>query len=92
MQRVIGWVAGAALIQATLLLVLGWLLPGPTITSLPVGILAGILVAATLGLSWGSVYWIAARLSPALFPSSDFSSPASPRPRRSSERRCCTRA
>jgi putative membrane protein len=68
MRRVIGWVAGVALVQGTLLLLLDWLLPGLAVNSLQGAFVAGVLVTAALTLAWGGIYWLAARLHPALFP------------------------
>ena len=68
MRRFIRWFVGLAIVQALVLLLLAWLLPGFSLGEIQRAIPSALLISGLLALAWPFIYLIAGRFHPALFP------------------------
>jgi len=68
MRHLIKWLLAVAIVQAGLLLLLAWILPGFHIGSLPAAVVAALIFAVANVVVWPLIYDVAARFNALLFP------------------------
>ncbi|HVL22600.1 MAG TPA: phage holin family protein, partial [Thermomicrobiales bacterium] len=68
MMRFLRWALGVAIIEALLLWLLSWMLPGFVLSGFQAALVGAVLISLALAIAWPLIYALSARFHPLLFP------------------------